>query len=203
MAVCFVCGKPTLGLDGIEARLDTFMLRGESAQDVLKSGEFGDCHLDCLAHHASGAAWAGVLLQHFEQNLKFKLLENRESVAVFHGGRPEQYAVLWSGGAYYLLSPTEYQDAFLHGKRIARHRRQRITVNAGPDFNLWFCEALRKSEGISLAEAYDRLGVPSNVVGNLNGTVKTSSKEPYTASADGGFDGELEIAYSFEATSRK
>ena len=203
MAVCFVCGKPTLGLDGIEARLDTYMLNGESSQGVLNSGEFGDCHLSCLVRHTSGATWAQALQRHFEQNLRFQLLEKQEAVTVLRGGRPEQYAVLWSDGAHYMLSPAEYKEAFLQHRPVARHRRQRIAVNAGSDFNLWFCEALRKSDGVSLRETYGKLGVPSHVATNLDGTIKASPKEPYATSADGGFDGELEVTYSFETASLK
>ena len=75
-------------------------------------------------------------------------------------------------------------------------------MNAGSDSNLWLCEALRKPDGILLREAYRKLGVPSYVAA-LDGIIKGSPKEPYAASADDGFDGEVEVTYSFEATSRK
>jgi hypothetical protein len=198
MLSCFICGKPTLGLDGIDARLDTFMLQGEFSQNALRSGHFGDCHLACLAHHISGSGWAKALQHHFEKDLRFRLLTAQNSMTVFCGGKPEQYAVIWPDGVHYLLSQVEYQGAFLEGKWIARHRRQRITVNAGLDFNLWFCEELGGNKEIPLKEVCERLGMPNPVVECLDGVIGGSSKEPYIASADNGFDGELEVSYSFK-----
>ncbi len=201
MASCFVCGKPTLGLEGVEARLDTFMLQGESGQHVLESGHFGDCHLACLARSASGGKWSQALLRHFEGNLRFELAENQGALSVLHKLRPEQYILLWEDGTYYALSAPEFA-AFKSGQRIARHGQQRITVNGGPAFNDWFNQSLRNPNGVDVVDVYRRLGVPDHAYRGLSGVMKPSPRAPFSATEDEGFDGSLEVSYSFEASSR-
>lgn len=199
MTSCFLCKRPVLGLAGIEAHLDTFMWQKGLDAKPIDAGKFGYCHLACLSRDSAGAEWTTSLIAYFERSLRFVLCHKEESFGVFRGVRPDRFLMIWNNGVHYLLSPAEYHEYVLLRRRVVRQRSQRITIDSSPAFSAWLDKAIRREGGVLLEQVYREARVPFQAT-TFGGVMKAPRNDADFLSLDGRFDGEVEVAYSFEAT---
>lgn len=199
---CFVCGKPTIGIAGIEATLDTFMVNeGKEGDLVLESESYGTCHMSCLAHHRSGPAWAVLLRRHFEKNMGYLVGETLGSVVVLHGGRPESYLLLRNDGGHIGLTPSEFDDyknLSVRELKVCRRSVQRIGLDVSHEFNAWFAEKIERGEQVDLGLLYSKLEIPSfDDEWKFHGTLVRRIGSKFENSPTTGCDGTFEIEVTF------
>lgn len=196
MTSCFICGRPVLGLAGLDAHLDTYMWNTDVDSSPIETGMYGYCHLACLGRDPAGAAWYPSLLTHFQQSLRFFLHDDSAGLKVLYSERPERYLLIWDNGVHYFLSAAEYQSS-LAGEPIRRRSKQRIEIDLPVDSMADFVAAIRRPGGLSLEQFYRSVSSPSSET-TFDGFIQASAKDVAEAFIENSnFDGEIEASYSF------
>lgn len=73
---CFACGKPVLGLAGMDMLLDSFYLDEEpDSRNIIRDKQYGPVHNKCLMSSTYRDAWINRLTHHFASMGKGKVFQ--------------------------------------------------------------------------------------------------------------------------------